>query len=75
MDYCEYRGSKLLLNVGTYISINMISYVQKAESFSSPLRRSQISTLVFKALQNWLFVSNLYIWCQSNISHTDSLYG
>jgi hypothetical protein len=29
MDHPEYRGSKLLLNDGTYISINMITYVQK----------------------------------------------
>lgn len=47
MDYSEYRDSKLLLNIGTYISIDLMPYVQKTESFSSPLWRSQICVLLY----------------------------
>lgn len=76
VDYPEYRGGKLLLNVGTYISIDMMSYVQKTESFSLPLWRSQISLLLYsKVLQKWLCVSKLYFWFQSNNSHTGGLCG
>jgi len=76
MHYPEYRGSKLLLNVGTYISIDMMSYVRKTESFSLPLWRSQISLLLYsKVLQKWLCVSKLYFRFLSNNSHTDGLCG
>ena len=75
MDYPEYRGSKLLLNVGTYISINMILYVQKTESFSSPLWRSQISVLLYSKHCKIGCVSNLYIRCQLHNSRTDGLCG
>jgi len=76
MDYSEYRGSELLSNIGTYMSIEMISYVQKTESFSSPLWRSQMCVLLYsKHCKSSCVSANSTFGGQLNNIHTGDLCG